>query len=277
MDLHIFTSSCVLNMNGHHRNRLDVASTRMKLLRWKRSDRPHRGLASPSGNERARARALTGMTALLEQAAPSSTTVYDTRIYFDGGSRGNPGVAGCGSIIVSRRSDFDNWAIRWWDWHYLGDTETNNMAEHTGLARALEAITTSMATEQHDIMIIEDSQLVLAQLTGEAVCSNVALQRILTRSQTALQQLHQYRTRHTLRQGNQLADWLANEAMNRRTTCTSTNEWTATDEYLHSRLHKVDEPDFTEPSTASRLIIDIDAHLDQQLTLVTGNHRKRKR
>jgi hypothetical protein len=57
------------------------------------------------------------------------------RLYYDGGSRGNPGIAGSGAVIVEWNGE--NWNVTWWDAHFVGKARTNNQAEYTALARGL--------------------------------------------------------------------------------------------------------------------------------------------
>jgi len=52
---------------------------------------------------------------------------------FDGGSRGNPGVAGSGAVIYNSAGK-----EVWHGYHYVGSTNTNNQAEYDGLIVGLE-------------------------------------------------------------------------------------------------------------------------------------------
>ena len=54
---------------------------------------------------------------------------------FDGGSRGNPGRAGCGFVILTSKS---NDTPICYDYKYLGNNVTNNYAEYNGLIMGLE-------------------------------------------------------------------------------------------------------------------------------------------
>ena len=80
-------------------------------------------------------------------------------LYFDGGSRGNPGVSGSG------------WYIKYLDGEefrgnfFVGDKSTNNEAEYWGLIKGLQYIVQNDFTE--DIMVYGDSKLVIKQMTGE--------------------------------------------------------------------------------------------------------------
>ena len=52
---------------------------------------------------------------------------------FDGGSRGNPGIAGSGAVIYDHTGK-----EVWHGYNYVGGTNTNNQAEYDGLIVGLE-------------------------------------------------------------------------------------------------------------------------------------------
>lgn len=79
-------------------------------------------------------------------------------LYFDGGSSGNPGPSGSGSVLYE--DDVEIWS----DSHYVGDRETNNTAEYTGLIRGLkEAVERNI----EKLVVKGDSLLVIKQMKGE--------------------------------------------------------------------------------------------------------------
>lgn len=199
-----------------------------------------------------RARAIEKLTALLlldeGQDMPAMPTTSELRLYFDGGSCGNPGTAGSGSVLVQRDDPTSSWNVLWWDWCYIGDHATNNEAEHTGLMRGLEA--SHKYRDRQDghghLTIIGDRQLVLSQLNGDAQYKDDKLHRLLRRSQVALRTDPRYNVLlHTLRAGNKLAAWLSNQAMDKQTTRSSTETWTEVDTALTDLLPTVDHPEFT--------------------------------
>ena len=159
-------------------------------------------------------------TALRGDPPASATTTPDVRLYFDGGSRGNPGVTGTGSVIVTRTSPTADWRIDWCDAHYLGDHITNNVAEHTALMRGLQECRARYGAEHQLVIIVGDSQLILNQISGKATTHQHDLHTLVQRSQAHLRHLHSYQLEHTLRRGNKMADCLANWAMDNRRTYT---------------------------------------------------------
>ena len=58
---------------------------------------------------------------------PSGGPVDQYYLRFDGGSRGNPGIAGSGSVIYNNQGH-----EVWYGYHFVGSTHTNNQAEYDG-------------------------------------------------------------------------------------------------------------------------------------------------
>lgn len=79
-------------------------------------------------------------------------------LMFDGGSTGNPGPSGSGSVL------YEDGIEIWADSHFVGQKETNNTAEYTGLIRGLEEVVSRGIQE---LTIKGDSQLVIRQMLGE--------------------------------------------------------------------------------------------------------------
>lgn len=181
-------------------------------------------------------------------------------ITFDGGSRGNPGVAGCGAVVSCQQSatrlSFNGnlpGPLRWMPSHdskesvllqpppkkvtrireYVGDFETNNMAEWKGVCSGLlEAkIYVEQTIQQNPdfyyhvhLLLQGDSKLVIDQLHGTIKCHKPYLREQLTRAECYMDSiesmkevvgLHRY-FQHIPRNQNSEADALANEAMNAR-------------------------------------------------------------
>jgi ribonuclease HI len=126
---------------------------------------------------------------------------------FDGGSRGNPGRAGCGFVILTSKS---NDTPICYDYKYLGNEETNNYAEYNGLIMGLED------TIKHNIknIIIEgDSLLVINHLLGKWKVKSENLKPLYEKASTLLKQFDNYTLNHIPRSHNKKADKLANNAM----------------------------------------------------------------
>lgn len=126
----------------------------------------------------------------------------------DGGARGNPGEAGYGLVV---RDGFGRVLAE--RAGYLGRT-TNNVAEYTAVAVALELIAASGTDAEVEVRA--DSRLVVEQLSGRWKIKNGGLQELALRVRRALDPA---RVRYVWvpREDNGAADALANEAMDTRT------------------------------------------------------------
>ncbi|MEW6660526.1 MAG: ribonuclease HI family protein [Thermodesulfobacteriota bacterium] len=129
------------------------------------------------------------------------------RLYCDGASRGNPGPAGAGAILYDPGGALKGQLSR-----YLGET-TNNVAEYQALILGLQ-----LAREQgaHRVQVLADSQLVVEQLTGSYRVKSPHLLPLWQQAKKELQNFEAYAISHLGRAGNQEADRLARQAIDRR-------------------------------------------------------------
>ncbi len=126
-------------------------------------------------------------------------------VYTDGGSRGNPGISGCGIYIT----DAHNHPIE--RRHKSLGIATNNIAEYTaaylGITRAIEL----WATE---IELRADSKLVIEQLSGNYKVKNPELKNIFLKIGDAVAKWGgKIKYTHIYREHNTEADRLSNVAM----------------------------------------------------------------
>jgi len=124
----------------------------------------------------------------------------------DGGARGNPGPSGYG-VVIKNQSGHKVAALS----EYLGH-QTNNFAEYQGLIAALEY------TVQHGpkaLKVISDSELLVRQIKGIYKVKNATLKDLHARAKDLIAQLDWFSIGHALREHNQEADRLANQAMDR--------------------------------------------------------------
>ena len=126
-------------------------------------------------------------------------------INIDGGSRGNPGPAGAG--VVARDGAGNVLAARGVFLSYA----TNNVAEYTGLLRALE---TAHELGASDVTIVSDSELLVRQMNGQYRVKNEGLKPLFDQAGSLASQLPRVRYTHVRRELNKDADRLANLAMN---------------------------------------------------------------
>jgi len=131
-------------------------------------------------------------------------------LYFDGGSRGNPGPSGSGSSLV----DASGTEV-WHDAHFVGPHETNNVAEYTGLLRGLSYLASLPHSSSCVVVVHGDSQLVIKQMKREYKVNNTRLHSLWQHCSDSAQKLLQVDYVHIPRAQNKRADALANAAMDR--------------------------------------------------------------
>lgn len=167
----------------------------------------------------------------------ATTAGLTFQVHFDGGARGNPGVAGAGAEIVLSRATVDGTTkskqsktvvrrlcktlIR----HYLGDTFTNNQAEYKGLICGLENVLDTLRTKQYPLQTDErvslivqgDSKLVIQQVRGAFECKSPKLQSYYRSAKELLRSIQkecqeqtgmpcQLTLEHVYRESNKVAD-----------------------------------------------------------------------
>lgn len=126
--------------------------------------------------------------------------------YTDGGARGNPGPSGYG-VVIKDESGRKVAALS----DYLGH-QTNNFAEYQGLITALEY---ALEHGPKALKLISDSELLVRQIKGIYKVKNPTLQDLHARAKELIGKLQWFSIGHALREHNQEADQLANEAMDR--------------------------------------------------------------
>ncbi|KAB1989975.1 bifunctional RNase H/acid phosphatase [Streptomyces triticiradicis] len=123
----------------------------------------------------------------------------------DGGSRGNPGPAGYGSVVIDAASG-ETLAERA---EYIG-VATNNVAEYRGLIAGLEAARDLDATAR--VRVRMDSKLVVEQMSGRWKIKHPDMKPLAARAAGVLP-ASQVTYEWIPRERNKHADRLANEAM----------------------------------------------------------------
>jgi len=122
----------------------------------------------------------------------------------DGGARGNPGPAGYG-VLIKDESGRKVAALS----EYLGH-QTNNFAEYQGLIAALEY---AVERGPKALKVISDSELLVRQVKGVYKVKNATLKDLHARAKELIARLDWFSIGHALREHNQEADRLANDAM----------------------------------------------------------------
>ncbi len=131
--------------------------------------------------------------------------------YTDGGSRGNPGIAGAGAVITNAAGQVLKEAAK-----PLG-VMTNNEAEYQGVILGLETLKKLFGKEkvrELDLVLKLDSELVAKQLRGEYQIKEEALGKLFLKIWNArVADFPHLTITHIPREENARADALANEAM----------------------------------------------------------------
>ena len=124
-------------------------------------------------------------------------------VYFDGASRGNPGPAAVGWVIVTDDGIVAAGSDR------LGRA-TNNQAEYEALIGALEA---AEGYGFDELVTKGDSQLVVKQVRGEWDANDPTMREKRVRARELLSAFEEWTLDHVPREINDRADELANEAL----------------------------------------------------------------
>jgi len=123
----------------------------------------------------------------------------------DGGSRGNPGPAGYGAVVLD--PDTDEVLVERAEG--LG-VATNNVAEYQGLLAGLRAAIELGAT---DVDVRMDSKLVVEQMSGRWKVKHPAMQPLAQEAGRLVREIGSVRFEWVPRLRNSRADALANQAM----------------------------------------------------------------
>ena len=82
---------------------------------------------------------------------------YETyTLFFDGCSKGNPGLAGAGAVVYKNQIEIYAQSS------FVGEKESNNVAEYHGLLMGLEYVVSVLSkNEMNNLHVKGDSMLVL--------------------------------------------------------------------------------------------------------------------
>jgi len=124
-------------------------------------------------------------------------------ICIDGASRGNPGQAAIGVVVLFGGEPVGEIAER------IGFA-TNNVAEYKAMLRGLDEAAALGASTVH---VQSDSELLVRQLLGEYKVRNDVLLPLHREAQTRMRQFEHVHVFHVPRARNAAADGLANRAL----------------------------------------------------------------
>lgn len=124
-------------------------------------------------------------------------------LYVDGASRGNPGPAAIGWVIVT-----DDGIVTEGN-ELIGET-TNNRAEYQALVRGLEV---ADSYGYGELEVRSDSELIVKQVRGEWNVEDPDLREYRLRVRQLFQRFDEWSLSHVPREVNERADRLANQAL----------------------------------------------------------------
>ena len=143
------------------------------------------------------------------------TRIMKIDIYCDGASRGNPGKSSFGVIGLERGANADLAQFK------IGALQpiftlsesighaTNNEAEYRGIISALKKC---VELKIQTPIIYSDSELVVRQLTGVYKVKEAKMKGLFILAMELVKQVHPQFI-HIRREKNQIADYLANQAL----------------------------------------------------------------
>lgn len=125
-------------------------------------------------------------------------------LYFDGCSKGNPGVGGAGAVLYK-----DGLEV-WGSSQKVGENVTNNVAEYIGLIMGLQEVFTR---EIKNILVRGDSQLVIKQMKGQYKVRSSGLVEYYQQAKLLEKYFDKIEFEHVYRDKNKRADELSNMAL----------------------------------------------------------------
>ncbi|KAJ0402617.1 hypothetical protein P43SY_007973 [Pythium insidiosum] len=135
-----------------------------------------------------------------------TASVLSATAFADGACRGNPGLGGCGALLIDDATQ----KVLASRTRFLGSQETNNTSEYHGLLLALE-----LAEEQQvaRLQVCMDSELVIKQMKGLYRVKARHLQLLHTSCTQRCKAFESVDFVHVPRSENSFADRLANQAI----------------------------------------------------------------
>jgi len=124
--------------------------------------------------------------------------------YIDGGSRGNPGPAAAAFVLNDKNGKQLQAKA------FVLGKATNNVAEYTGLIKALEAAKQIGAEK---LTVFSDSELLVRQINGQYRVKSEQIRPLFQQAVSLLGHFENWKVNHILRGKNQQADGLLNQAL----------------------------------------------------------------
>ena len=126
-------------------------------------------------------------------------------MFFDGCSKGNPGISGAGACICENEQEI------WFQTMFVGNHETNNVAEYSGLILGLEE---AVRRNIKELTVKGDSELIIKQMRGQYKVKAFHLENLYKKALQLSRSFDKITFIHILRGYNTRADLLSNQALN---------------------------------------------------------------
>ena len=126
------------------------------------------------------------------------------KLFFDGASKGNPGKAKGGGVIICPEGNIE--VEYFWN---IG-LDSNNMAEAYGLWQGIKQLKEKGVEEA---IVFVDSRSIIQALNGASQSRNLRLDRMVRRIKSLIETFWRLEYFHILRELNDLADQAANKEM----------------------------------------------------------------
>lgn len=141
------------------------------------------------------------------QTPEDKETEYNHVLYFDGGSRGNPGPGGAGYALFKDGIEINSDSIP------LGKC-TNNYAEYAALIIGLQY---AVDNKLQNLLIRGDSLLVIRHCQGKWKIKSEQLRPLYAEAKQLLNHFESVELEHVKRDFNKRADQLANKGIDQNT------------------------------------------------------------
>ncbi len=135
------------------------------------------------------------------------------KVYTDGASRGNPGLAGAG-VCITDSTGSELKKVK----SFLG-TLTNNIAEYKALLLSIDALSelSARGLKIESIIFYSDSLLMVRQISGRFKIKSAEISLLVSEFKDKVRKnKFKYTIEHIPRGENKVADKLANEAIDER-------------------------------------------------------------
>jgi ribonuclease HI len=148
--------------------------------------------------------ASTNAASSSNETDPSQTHMQTYMMAFDGCSKGNPGRAGAGAVIYCDCVEI------WADAKFVGEKETNNVAEYAGLIMGLHE---ALRRNIKQLTVQGDSELIIKQMKKEYAVKSPNIKSYYEAAAALAAKFERVHFKHVYRNHNVRADALSNDGI----------------------------------------------------------------